>query len=131
MAFKWDDWRGNAIGETGCVAFEDATMLIKRLFSFRGWNVDLHCFLPPGDAEGCFHTYPSKAFRLILWGGYAEELESGFTRLWWPGMAGFVSAECSHRISGPLFKRSYSLWIRSPKWRKVELRGDGWTHEQN
>lgn len=123
----WKDWRGNPEGETGRVPFEKATMLIRRLLSFGGWNVDLHCFVGC-DSEGCFHTHQAWSFRLVLWGGYIEELESGERRLWFPLRCGFVSPHLSHRVVTPIYRRSYSLWIRSPKRHQVELRGTGWKY---
>lgn len=121
----WNDWRGQPQGETYFVPFEKATMLIRRLFSWRRWNIDLHCFVG-GDAPGCFHTHPSWAFRIVLWGGYIEELESGEIKHWFPLRFGFMPPSYSHRVVTPIYDRSYSLWIRSPKKHKVELRGDGW-----
>lgn len=114
----WDEWRGDLLG--------NPVMLIKRLFRKGDFRVDLHCFIR-ADKEGCFHTHPRWAFRLVLWGGYTEELESGKKRFWFPGKGGFVSPSYCHRIHSLSFYASFSLWIRFPtKLHKVELRGPGW-----
>jgi len=113
----WDEWRGSLDGRP--------TMWIKRLFEYKGYRVDLHKFVRADDKE-CFHTHPAKAIRIVLWGGYYEELESEKIKLWFPLMFGVVRPELSHRVAGTVFKASYSLWIRWPKTEKVELRGAGW-----
>jgi hypothetical protein len=75
----------------------------------------------------CFHTHPAYAIRIILWGGYIEELEGGKHRMWLPGMMGLVKPTCSHRIAGLRNGRfSISLWIRFRRCAAVRLRGDGW-----
>lgn len=115
---KWDEWRGSQDGRP--------TMWIRCLVAWRGFRIDLHKFIA-ADERGCFHTHPAKAWRLILWGGYVEQLESGRYRIWRPWMAGFVRPELSHRIALLWNGRvSYSLWIRWPKSAEVQLRGDGW-----
>lgn len=124
MMIRWDEWRGPP-NASGFCTIEDAVMLVKHLASIRGWKVDLHCFIA-GDALDCFHTHPAWAFRLILWGGYCEEMESEYFRKWWPGMFGFVAPWLSHRVAYPLRARSYSLWIRGPKKYPIQLRGTGW-----
>ena len=116
-SINWDEWRGTLDGQE--------VMLIKQLFAWKGWRIDLHGFVG-SDLPGCFHTHPAWAFRLILWGGYIEELESGERRLWFPGRFGFVSPRLSHRVATPIYTRAYTLWIRSPKKHEVQLRGGGW-----
>jgi hypothetical protein len=114
----WDEWRGDLSG--------NVTMLIKTLARLRGRRLDLHKFIAP-DAPGCFHTHPAPALRLIVWGGYVEELEDGTRKTWRPGMAGLVRPELSHRVAALRNQRaSYSLWIRGRKTSQIELRGEGW-----
>ncbi len=125
----WDDWRGNPDGESGELPIEKASMLIKRIWSYCGWSIDLHCFIN-NDCAGCFHTHEAWSFRLVLWGGYIEELESGARRLWLPLMCGLVAPSLSHRVAAIVYHRSYSLWIRSPKRHDVQLRGNGWRSSQ-
>ena len=122
---KWDSWRGNPNGERYRVEFEDATMLIKKLFHIGDWKVKLHAMVG-SDSEGCYHTHEAWSFRLVLWGGYIEEMEDGKLRTWFPLRFGLISPKLSHRVARPIFKKSYSLWIRSPKKYEVELRGSGW-----
>lgn len=118
MSDFWDEWRGHFDGTV--------TMLIKRLVSFRGWHIDLHKMVGP-DMPDCFHTHPAKAWRLILWGGYVEQLALGMHVEWRPLMAGFVKPEFAHRIARLRNGRaSYSLWIRAPKCAEVQLIGEGW-----
>lgn len=122
---RWDSWRGNPNGERHRVEREDATMLIKKLLHFKGWKFKLHKFIN-ADSPRCFHTHEAWSFRLVLWGGYIEEVEGGKKHTWFPLRFGFVSPMLSHRVARPIFKASYSLWIRSPKTHDIQLRGDGW-----
>lgn len=101
------------------------TMLIKHLAGYRGRRLDLHTMIA-ADAPGCHHTHPGRAIRLILWGGYVEELEDGTLKAWRPGSIGLVRPELCHRIHALQRGRSYSLWLRGRKTHKIELRGPGW-----
>ncbi len=119
---KWDEWRGSMDGRP--------TLWVKNLFRRSGRCVDVHKMIDKDDAN-CFHTHPAYAVRVILWGGYVEELEGGRHRMWLPGMIGLVKPTCSHRIAGLRNGRvSYSLWIRFRKRAKVELHGDGWAKQE-
>lgn len=112
------DWRGSLDGRP--------TLWSRNLFDGFGWRVSLHRMVGADDI-GCFHTHPAWALRIILAGGYVEQLEDGTERLWTRGQAGFVRPSLSHRISGLLNGEfSYSLWIRAPKSARIEQRGDGW-----
>ena len=115
---KWDEWRGNLDGSV-------IVMRIKRIFSFRGYRLDLHKFIGE-DGDDCFHTHPARAIRIILRGGYIEEVEGGKLNIWSAGMFGIVEPELSHRISTILDERTYTLWFRFPKTHEIELRGSGW-----
>lgn len=94
----------------------------------KSFAIGFHVF-EDGDEEGCFHSHPAWAFRLVLWGGYVEEAyvkrnlyPSGYhhvlkKRTFFPGRFGFVAPDFEHRIDRLLFKRSVSLWVRGPlKW---------------
>jgi hypothetical protein len=118
---RWDEWRGAMDGRP--------TLWVKHLFCRRGRHVDLHKMVGPDD-PGCFHTHPAYAIRIILWGGYLEELEGGRVVIWKPGYIGLVAPELSHRIARVYRQSSYSLWIRFRKRAKVYLRGDGWQRQQ-
>jgi hypothetical protein len=119
---KWDEWRGSNDGRP--------SMLIKRLFEWRGWRLDLHKFIRADDLT-CFHTHPATAIRIILWGGYTEEIDTripgrvlyDYRRLM-PGYIGIVRPELCHRVhelrNG---HSSYSLWLRGPKTHAVEIIG--------
>ena len=118
---NWDEWRGDLKGRV--------VMRIKHLASWRGFKLDLHKFVA-ADAPGCRHTHPAKALRIVVWGGYVEEVESGPGKLDLrtirPGFIGFVRPELCHRIASLRRKVSYSLWLRWPKTHEIELRGQGW-----
>ncbi len=106
-------------------------MLIRQLLSFRGWRLDLHKFIRPDD-HNCYHTHPAKALRIILVGGYWEEIhetsvgpDSAVLRLWKPLRVGVVRPELSHRVDAVLNGRySYSLWLRWPKTADVRILGE-------
>lgn len=119
---RWDEWRGTLGGRH--------IMHIKRLFSCRGFNLDLHKMVGVDD-PGCFHTHPAKALRVVLWGGYVEELHQGGTVTLWPLSGGMVVPEHCHRVAWLIQGPSYSLWFRWPKTHEIELRGDGWQHQEN
>jgi hypothetical protein len=118
----WDEWRGAMDGRP--------TLWIRHLFCRRGIHIDLHKMVAKDDPE-CFHTHPALAIRLVLRGGYVEEIEGGRHRMWRPGMFGLVRPALSHRVAGLRNGRaSYSLWIRFRKSAKVYLRGDGWSQQE-
>ncbi|WP_200962385.1 hypothetical protein [Pseudovibrio sp. POLY-S9] len=102
---------------------EGPSLLIKRLVSFLGCKIQLHKFVR-ADNEGAFHTHPAWAIRVVLQGGYVEELGTGELREWKPGNIGIVRPELEHRIhklrNGYV---SYSLRLRGPKVRNIKLRG--------
>lgn len=107
-----------------------ATLWVRHLFCGRGRHIDVHKMVAKDDPD-CFHTHPAYALRVILWGGYVEELEGGRHKTWLPGMFGIIAPTCSHRIAGLRNGRaSYSLWVRFRKRAKVELRGDGWSQQE-
>lgn len=116
----WDEWRGDFDGRV--------VMQIKHLVSWRGFKLDLHRFVA-ADAPGCRHTHPAKALRLVIWGGYVEEVEVGQgleLRTCRPLHASIVQPELCHRVASLLGRVSYSLWLRWPKTHEIELRGEGW-----
>lgn len=112
---KWDEWRGSFDGRPA--------LLIKRFVTLFGCKVQLHKFVRADDVD-CFHTHPAWAVRLVLWGGYVEQLGDGRHRMWWPGRVGVVRPELEHRIAGLRNGSfSYSLWFRGPKCREIQVRG--------
>jgi hypothetical protein len=111
----WDEWRGSNDGRP--------SMLIKRIFDRWGYRVDLHKFIRADDPD-CKHTHPATAIRIVLWGGYEEELREGSLRVLRPGTVGIVKPELCHRIHRLLNERcSYSLWFRGRKRAPVEIVG--------
>ena len=113
---NWDEWRGSLDGRP--------TLWVKHLFCGYGRHIDLHQMVGADD-PGCFHTHPALAVRIVLWGGYIEEMEDGRYRTWFPGRIGIVRPSCSHRIAGLRNgKLSLSLWLRLRKKMPVKLRGD-------
>ncbi len=111
---KWDTWRGSGKVPT-------PSMWIKNL----PLRVQLHKIIKADEYE-CFHTHPYTAIRIILWGGYVEELENKMLRVWRPGAIGVVTPSYCHRVHRLIGGDSYSLWIRFKKVAEVELRGSGW-----
>lgn len=119
---RWDKWIGSIDGRP--------TLWVKHIFCGRGRHVDLHKIVAVDDPD-CFHTHPAYAVRLILWGGYVEELEGGARKTWRPGMIGLVKPTCSHRIAELRNGRvSHSLWIRFRKCAPIILRGEGWRRQE-
>lgn len=120
-SIRWDDWRGSMDGRP--------TLWVKRLWHRSGLHVDLHKMIAKDDPD-CFHTHPAYAIRIVLRGGYVEEIEGGAHRMWLPGMVGVVKPDLSHRIAGLRNGRtSFTLWIRFRKRAAVHLRGDGWRNQ--
>lgn len=138
--FRWDRWIGNdPVG-----GYETAVLKIKHLVHLFGWRIDLHCFIA-ADGEGCFHTHPAMAVRVVLCGGYEEEIwdrrpwNPSFTclgsitkrprdfDLWLPGSVGIIRPEFAHRVhrlaNG---KSSYSLWFRGPITHDIHILGPGY-----
>lgn len=103
---------------------------IKNLFHWRGRRIDLHKIEWPDPWE-CFHSHPASwAIRIILWGGYVEELKDGTMINWWPGKIGIVRNDTVHRINRLRHERpSYSLWIRGKVRHETLLTGSGWPLE--
>lgn len=118
----WDEWRGSLDGRP--------TMWVK-FFLKRSWlQVALHKFVAADDPD-CFHSHPAVAIRVILWGGYYEEIWNKTAwRLWMPGMIGLVRPALCHRIAGLRRSASYSLWIRFRKVAEVQLCGAGWDRQR-
>lgn len=118
----WHGWRGDLNG--------NPTFFYRDLFEFRGWRVSIHKFVT-SDPYECFHSHPATAYRLVLWGGYEEEVwidkdNSYLERVGWLHF-GKVAPNYIHRINRLLNgKSSVSLWIRSPKTHEIKLIGDGW-----
>lgn len=97
-------------------------LLIKHLFKRFGWEINLHKIVSP-DAAYCFHTHPAKAFRIILKGGYYEQLSTGEMIKWSLGNMGFIYPEFEHRIHALKKGSSYTLWIRGPITAEIKTRG--------
>lgn len=118
---NWDEWRGSFDGRP--------TMWVRYLFKRPWLQVALHKFVAPDDPD-CFHSHPAFAVRVILWGGYYEEILAGPVRAWIPGMLGIVTPTLCHRIAGLRRMTSYSLWIRFRKIAEVKLYGTGWDRQR-
>ena len=110
------------------------TLLVKRCLGLCGRRIDLHKMTAADDPE-CFHTHPANAIRIILWGGYVEEVPHGpgrRLRKWLPGMAGLIRPEFTHRVhrlcNGD---SSYSLWLRGKVTHPVRLIGRGWGADEH
>ena len=125
---KWDEWRGSLDGRP--------VFYSRKLFEIFGVRFSIHKMVGPDD-WGCFHTHPAKAIRIVLWGGYDEEIQKIYetcetrrTERCGPGTIGMVRPEHCHRITRLLNgKNSFSLWIRFKKTAQVHLRGEGWAEQ--
>lgn len=105
--------------------FDRPVMGIKTLLRWRGRAIHLHYMVRP-DLPACFHSHPATAIRIVLWGGYVEEMVDGSKRKWRPGMIGRVRPELIHRIDSFLFRRSVSIWFRGKNAHDITLHGNGW-----
>lgn len=110
---------------------------VKVLLKIAGWQLALHKF-EQADPAGCFHSHPAWAWRLVLWGGYVEEVAAFelveseifnagtviYFERWHVGRFGFIAPEFEHRIDRLLNGRSsWSLWIRGPIIAPINVRG--------
>ena len=120
MPVKWDGWRGSLDGRP--------TFWEKRLFSVRGWRLSLHKFVSSDD-PGCFHSHPAWAVRIVVWGGYVEEIFEGYFRNFRVGRVGVVAPWLIHRTDRLLRGPSYSIWIRGPKIAPIRIYGQGWENQ--
>ena len=114
---KWDGWRGNLEGRP--------SFWFRDLFERWGLRATIHKFVGADD-PGCYHTHPAYAVRVILWGGYTEEMPDGSQKRWQAGMVGIVAPELAHRIAALHNDATYTLWLRAPKRTKIRLVGPGW-----
>lgn len=111
---RWTRWIGNhPHGD-----IEQAVMFSRRMLSVRGRKLELHRFVR-ADVEGCYHGHDSTAVRIILAGGYMEEvcdpsIPGRHFLTWRPGDFGIVRPGFVHRIHSLYGDDSYSLWIRGP-----------------
>lgn len=125
----WDQSRGSRADDG------KPTFFLKRLVHLFGCRIDLHKFVG-ADAPNCFHTHPAYAIRIILWGGYTEEVyENGIggkLAHWFPGNIGLVKPPFAHRV-GSIHngKSSWSLWLRGPICAPVKLVGTGWRGDES
>jgi hypothetical protein len=126
----WDGWIGNFDGEP--------VYWKKKLLSIGSITVRLHKFVKADDVE-CFHSHPFWAVRIVLWGGYVEEIYDPPVaptsiisirlpkwKAWKPLRVGLVRPEFTHRIAWLLRGVSYSLWIHGSTTSPIYLRGQGW-----
>lgn len=118
----WHGWRGDLNG--------NPTFFYRDLFTIFGWRVTIHKFVS-NDMLECFHSHPAVAYRVVLWGGYEEEVmgDEGVRHIedCDVGYIGRVTPDYVHRIhSLKNQKTSVSLWIRGPKTDEIKLIGDGW-----
>jgi hypothetical protein len=115
MRIHFDEWRGSFDGRPA--------LWIKKLVRGFGCVIQLHKFVRADD-PGCFHTHPAWAVRIIVWGGYVEELRDGSLVEWSPGRVGIVAPHLEHRIDRLLNgQSSWSLWVRGPKIAPIHIRG--------
>ena len=118
FTLRWPEWTGSVDGKI--------TMLTRRIAKVRGRNADLHKFVGT-DEPACYHSHPATALRVVLWGGYVEQMSDGTLRTWRPGMFGIVRPHHAHRIHSLLNGHSsYSLWLRGPRTHDIKLIGNGW-----
>lgn len=85
------------------------------------------------DAPGCYHSHPATAWRVVLWGGYVEEVYDEATgqahrKRIRPGHVSQIVPDFVHRIDA--VKTSYSLWFRGPIVKDTRLVGTGWPPQE-
>ena len=87
-----------------------------------GYKIKIHQILRPDD-DRCEHDHPYWMFRIILWGGYSEEVGcDGFChkiKVCRPGHISFCPATYRHRISK--LHNGHSSWsfvIAGPETRE-------------
>jgi hypothetical protein len=123
---KWDRTVIDRPGAPDAVA----VLKYKLLATLGSWVLRLHKIMV-ADPPGQFHGHPARyQIRVILWGGYVEEMLDGRRRRWFPGRIGLVRDTDVHRIDRLLNGPSYSLWFRSPTSGKTLLTGWGWPPEK-
>ncbi len=116
-AITFDEWVGTRDRR--------AVMWVKHLLRVGGYRVAIHKFVR-ADEEGCFHSHPAHAIRIVLSGGYIEELSNGTKRAVRPGHVGHIAPALEHRVAALLDGRSsWSLWLRGPSIAKIHIRGCG------
>lgn len=103
----------------------------KTLLDLFGFSINVHKIVDT-DPPGRFHTHPANAIRVILKGGYVEELyadppyDPPVMLVWTPGAAGVVKMNWTHRIAALRNGPSWSLWLRGRTQAMTFLRGQGW-----
>lgn len=93
------------------------------------WQLDVHQIWTADPPER-FHTHRYEAWRVVLRGGYEEEVHDGprprIIRRCGPGYVSRVYPEYCHRIHRLLDGPSTSLWLRGPPVAPLRFRGTGW-----
>lgn len=117
--FKWVLGKGSIPGTP--------IMYTMRLFKTKRLGIDLHKIVH-ADAIDCFHTHPYRAIRIVLWGGYVEQMETGIKLIRLPRYIGMINPASCHRIHSLLRGPSYTLWIKGRATHNAEMRGEGWHH---
>lgn len=104
---------------------------------FLGWFLDtdreqragalLHKFMG-ADHPDKFHSHEGVAFRLILKGGYTEQLPDGTLVKWKAGDYGFVTPDFVHRVHSidTMNIKPVTLWLKGPSTHPVKRIGKGW-----
>lgn len=92
-----------------------------------GWSLKLHEIVRPDD-DRCEHDHPWWFWRLILRGGYVEEIE-GVTRVRKPLSLTYCGAKFRHRITELRAPSSWSLVLCGPKLERWGFYTKaGWMH---
>lgn len=125
---KWDKVIGNDFDG-------EPVIMVKHLVHLLGCRIDLHKIVRADDVN-CFHTHPAHAIRVVLWGGYLEEVVRLLIPGLWltrayvlckeyrgPGYIGHVGPDMCHRIDRLRKDASWSLWIRGPILKGIKLVG--------
>jgi hypothetical protein len=102
---------------------EAGILHIKKLVSFGGFQINLHR-ITGRDHVNVFHSHPAKAIRILLKGGYIEEVPKGRYSdydYWHCGRIGFIEPQFVHRIAHVEDNGSWTLWIRWPITHKIKL----------
>ena len=115
-----DGWRGT---DEKNPTFEYKTILENKFIC-----VKLHRIFAP-DREDCFHSHPYPSTRVVLKGGYVEEMPDRTRRILTVGYQDLLQPNFAHRLDALAEDESVSLWItyKYPNQKHVtHLIGKGW-----
>lgn len=122
----WDRWISNEPDSD-----ERAAVMWMRHVAHRwGRRIDVHKFVQ-ADAPGFFHSHVANAIRMVVAGGYVEEVYDVVAQrpcgevVWRPGSFGIVRPGFVHRVARLLKGPSFSIWFRGRVTHPIRIYGEG------